>query len=119
MNKIVRKILLVVDKFLPQIYLRQPGFRYNACGPFTKRKKEIMRKLNKNRRFTIYLSNQLDKTCFQHDFAYGDIKDLTRRTASNEILCDEAFTFAKNLKHDGYQGVVVFHKKTSYGATKI
>ena len=30
---------------------------------------------------------------------YGDFKDLTRRTASNEIL----FNIAKNCKYDGYQ----------------
>ena len=35
--------------------------------------------------------------------AYGDFKDLTRRTASDKILRDIAFTIAKNPKYDGYQ----------------
>ena len=35
--------------------------------------------------------------------AYGDFKDLTRRTASNEILHDKAFGVAKNSKYDEYQ----------------
>ena len=35
--------------------------------------------------------------------AYGDIKYLTRRTASDKILCNKPFNFAKNPKHDGYQ----------------
>ena len=35
--------------------------------------------------------------------AYEDFKDLTRRTASDKILCDNAFTIAKNPKYDGYQ----------------
>ena len=35
--------------------------------------------------------------------AYGDFKDLTRRTASDKILHDKAFRIAKNLKYDGYQ----------------
>ena len=35
--------------------------------------------------------------------AYGDFKDLTRRTASNKILCDKAFSIPKNPKYDGYQ----------------
>ena len=52
---------------------------------------------------TIYLSNELDKACFQHDMAYGDFKDLTRRTASDKILRDKAFNIAKNPKYDGYQ----------------
>ena len=30
-------------------------------------------------------------------------KDLTRRTASDRILCHKAFNIAKNLKDDGYQ----------------
>ena len=47
--------------------------------------------------------NELDKACFQHDMAYGDFKDLTRRTASDKILRDKAFNIAKNPKYDGYQ----------------
>ena len=35
--------------------------------------------------------------------AYGDFKDLTRRTASDKILRDKAFNIAKNLKYHGYQ----------------
>ena len=35
--------------------------------------------------------------------AYEDFKDLTRRTASDKILCGKAFNIAKNPKYDGYQ----------------
>ena len=35
--------------------------------------------------------------------AYGDFKDLTRRTASDKILIDKAFNFAKIPKYDEYQ----------------
>ena len=35
--------------------------------------------------------------------AYGDFKDLARRTVSDRILCDKAFDIAKNAKYDGYQ----------------
>ena len=35
--------------------------------------------------------------------AYGDFKDLKRRTASDKILRDKAFNIAKNLKYDGYK----------------
>ena len=39
MNKILNKFLLAGDKFMPEMYLKQPGFTYNsACGPFTKSK---------------------------------------------------------------------------------
>ena len=35
--------------------------------------------------------------------AYGDFKDLAKRTASDKILRDKVFNIAKNLKYDGYQ----------------
>ena len=47
--------------------------------------------------------NELDKACFQHDIAYGDFKDLKRRTQSDEVLKDKAFAIESNPKHDGYQ----------------
>ena len=37
MNEIVNKFLLVGNKFMSEIYLKQPGFTYSACGPFTKK----------------------------------------------------------------------------------
>ena len=43
------------------------------------------------------------KACFQHDMAYGDFKDLTRKATSDKILRDKAFNIAKNPKCDGYQ----------------
>ena len=35
--------------------------------------------------------------------AFGDFKDLARRTASDKVLKDKAFNIAKNLKYGGYQ----------------
>ena len=35
--------------------------------------------------------------------AYGDFKDLARKTASDKVLRDKAFNIAKNPKYDGYQ----------------
>ena len=40
MNDIINKFLLAGDMFLPEMHLRQSQFTYNACGPFTKTKKE-------------------------------------------------------------------------------
>ena len=37
------------------------------------------------------------------DMAYGEFKNLTRRTASDEILRDKAFNIAKNQQYDDYQ----------------
>ena len=41
MNEIVKSILLVGDKFMPEMPLKQPGFTHSACGPYTKNKKLI------------------------------------------------------------------------------
>ena len=35
--------------------------------------------------------------------AYGDFKDLAKRTASDKFLRDKAFNIAKNSKYDRYQ----------------
>ena len=57
---------------MPKIHLRQPGFTYIVIQDI----------------FRIDLGyiyqNKLDKTCFQHKLAYGGLKDLTRRTASDK-----------------------------------
>ena len=66
---------------MPEIYLKQPGFTYCACGPFTKNKERIQ-KLKETGDTNYIYKNELDKDCFQHNMAYGDFKDLARRTAS-------------------------------------
>ena len=44
----------------------------------------------------IYQS-ELDKACFQHDMAYGDFKDLNRRTAADKVLGDKALLKIHNM----------------------
>ena len=41
MNDIINKFLLAGDKFMPETRLKQLGFTYSACGPFTKNKERI------------------------------------------------------------------------------
>ena len=43
MNEIVNKLLLAGDKFMPEMHLKQPGFTYSTCGPFTKNKERIQK----------------------------------------------------------------------------
>ena len=52
MNEIVNKFLLPGDKFTPDMHLKQPGFTYIACRPFTKNKERIQ-KLKKQEIETI------------------------------------------------------------------
>ena len=100
MDEIVNKFLLGGDKFMPEMHLKQPGFTYSTCGPFTKSKERIQQFKETGDTSYIY-KNELDKTCFQHDMAYGDFKDLERRTAFDKFLRDKAFNIAKNPKY-GY-----------------
>ena len=83
-NVIVNKLLLTGDKFMPEMHLRQPEFTYSACGLFTKNKERIQKFKQTGDSWYIY-QNELDIACFQQDIAYGDFKDLTRRTASDKI----------------------------------
>ena len=102
MNEIVNKFLLAGDEFMPEMHLKQLGFTYSACRPFTKNKERIQKFKETGDTSYIY-KNELDKACFQHDMAYGDFKDLARRTASDKVLRDKVFNIAKNPKYDGYQ----------------
>ena len=43
MNNIVNKFLLARDKFMREMNLRQSGFTFSACGPFTKNKERIQK----------------------------------------------------------------------------
>ena len=84
MNEIVNKFLFAGDKFMPEMYLKQPGFIYSACERLTKNKERIQKFKEIGDRSYIY-KNELDKACFQHDMAYGDFKDIARRTTSDKV----------------------------------
>ena len=55
---------------MSEMYLKQPGFAYIACRPFTK-KKERIQKFKETGDANYIYKNKLDKACFQHDIAYG------------------------------------------------
>ena len=117
-------MVFVIILLSPSPIVPEESIYHYSCQPFTKNKERIQKfKETGNSRY-IY-QNKLDKACFQHDLAYGDFKGLTRRTASGKILCDKAFTIAKNLKYDGYcRGLAsmvynFFDKKTSGSRIKM
>ena len=78
------------------------GFTYSAYGLFIKNKERIQ-KLKETGGSQYIYQNELEKTCFQHDMAYGGFKDSTRRTAPDKILLNKAFNIAKNPKYHVYQ----------------
>ena len=100
------------------MHVKQPGFTYSPCGPFTKNKERIRKFKETGDSRNIY-RNELDKACFQCDMVYGNFKDLAKGTASDKILRDKAFDIAKNPKYDGHQRSLasmvykVFDKKSS------
>ena len=65
--------------------------------------------------------NELDKTCFQHDMAYGKTTNLAKRIQSEKVLKDKTFKIASDPKYDGYQRglasvVYKFYDKKSSGS---
>ena len=120
MNEIINKFLLAVDKFMPEMHLKQPGFTYSACGPFTKYKERIQKFKETGDTSYVY-KNELDKVCFQHAMACGDFKDLAKRTAADKVLRGKTFKIASDQKYDGYQRglasmVYKFFDKKSQGS---
>ena len=120
MNKVINKFLLVGDKFMPEMRLRQLQFIYSACGPFTRHKEKI-KKFEQTGDTRYIYKNELDKACFQHDSAYTDHKDLINRTKSDKVLRDKAYNIASNPEYDGYQRglasmVYKFFDKKSMGS---
>ena len=58
---------------MPEVHLKQPGFTYSACGPFTRNKERIGKFMQSGNTDFIY-RNELDKGYFQHDMAYENQK---------------------------------------------
>ena len=117
MNKIINKFLLTGDKFMPELHLKQPGFTYSACVPFTKHHERIQKFREAGNLNHLYRS-ELDKTCSAHDAAYSDSKDLAKRTISDKFLNDRAYEIVRN---HGYQRTLAsmvyrfFDKETGSG----
>ena len=53
---------------MPELHLRQPGFAYSACGPFTKNKEHLQKFKGTGDSRYIY-QNEPHKALFQHDMA--------------------------------------------------
>ena len=102
MNAIVNRILLAGGKFMLEMHLKQPEFTYGACGLFTKNKERIKR-IKKTGDSRHFYKNELDKSCFQDNMAYADIKDLNRTIVADKVLHDKTFNITKNTVYDGYQ----------------
>ena len=100
---------------MPELHLKQPGFTYSACGPFTKHRERIQKFKETGNLKHLYRN---DKTCFSHDAPCSDSKDLAKRTISDKVLKERAFETARNRNYEGYQRALAtmvykfFDKKT-------
>ena len=101
-NKIIKNVLLTGDKFMPELHLKQSGFTYSACGPFTKHRERIQKFIETGNLKHLH-RNELDIASFAHDAGYSDSKDLSRRTISDKILKDRVFEIARNRNYDEYK----------------
>ena len=70
---------------------------------YSLKNKERIKKIKEAGDSRYFYQNKLDKACFKNKIAYGDFKDLNRRTATDRVLRDKAFNIAKNLKYNEYQ----------------
>ena len=70
MNEIVRNFLLAGDKFMSEMHLKQLGFTYSACWPFTKNKERI-KKFNEMGDTSYIYKNELDKTLISLSAWFG------------------------------------------------
>ena len=52
------------------------------------------------------------------NMAYGDFKDLKRRTFSDKVLRDKAFHITKSPKYDGYQRGIAIRIKQNLQLAK-
>ena len=96
MNEIVKKILLVGDKYMPQMHLKQPGFTYNVSGPFTRNKERIENFMQTGNTDVIY-RNELDKPAFNMMWLMVN-QDLAKITQSDKVLRNKAFKIASDPK---------------------
>ena len=102
---------------MPEMHLKQTGFTYSACGPFTKYCNRIQ-KFKEAGNLKYLYRNELGKACFAHDAAYSDSKDLAKEATWDKILTDRAYEIARNHKYHGYQRALasmiykIFDEKT-------
>ena len=101
MNEIVNKFLLTGDKFMPEMHLRQPGFTYSACGPFTKSKERIQKFKETGDASYIY-KNELERYAFNMIWLMETLKILQKELQADKVLRDRAFKIASDQKYDGY-----------------
>ena len=60
-------------------------------------------KIQKTRDLNYIYNKKLGKACFAYDAAYGNSKDLAKKTIWDKVLEQQGYEIALNLQYDGYQ----------------
>ena len=102
MNEILNRFLLAGDKLMPEMHVKQPGFIYRVCGPFTKIKKEL-KSLCKMQVQTLFTKMNLIKLVFSLIWLMENQKIQKKRTQSDKVSREKAWKTASDPKYDGYQ----------------
>ena len=104
MNKTVYKFLLIGDKFVSELHLKQPRFTYSICAPFTKHR-EMVQKFRETGDLRHIYKNELAKAYCARDAIYSESKDLAKRTISDKLveLKVRAYEYNLNPRHGGRQ----------------
>ena len=114
--------MLAGGTFIPELHLTLPEFTYSACAPITQHRERIQ-KFRETVDLSCIYNNELEKSCFGHDSACSDCKDLPKRIVSDSVFKGRAYEIAMNPKCDGYQrGLTsmvhkVFDQKRGSGTT--
>ena len=103
MINIINKFLLTGDNFMPEMSLRQQGFRYSACEPFTQDKIKIQ-KLKAIESIGYICQKELVKVCFECDMVCEDHKDLPRKTALTKCRVTKHLQLFVSHQNGRYQG---------------
>ena len=92
---------MVGDKFIPEIHLKTVWFYFQCFWSIYQKQRKIENFMQTGNTNFIY-RNEPGEACFQHDMAYGKLKDLAKRTQSDKALKDKAFKIVSDPKYDGY-----------------
>ena len=101
MNEIVNKFLLAGDKFMSELHLKQPGFTYSACGPFT-RNKEKLKNLCRQEIQILFTEISLIKLPFNM-MQLMVYRKIQQKELNQKVLRDKAFKIVSDPKYYGYQ----------------
>ena len=101
MNEIVNKFLLAGDKFMSELQLKQPGFTYSACGPFT-RNKEKLKNLCRQEIQILFTEMSLIKLPFNM-MQLMVYRKIQQKELNQKVLRDKAFKIVSDPKYYGYQ----------------